>query len=86
MLHIIKQEFTKSSLVLSLSIILVIGALLQILSASFFVDNDNLHIKFLKFMQKTMVVEEMMVETVEEMMVETVEEMMVETVEAMMAM
>ena len=48
MLYIIKKEFTKSSLILSLSLILVIGALLQILSASFFVDNDNLHIKIPK--------------------------------------
>jgi hypothetical protein len=48
LLHITNKEFTKSSLVLSLSLILVIGALLQILSASFFVDNDNLHIKIPK--------------------------------------
>ncbi|HET9806626.1 MAG TPA: hypothetical protein VFP49_06940 [Nitrososphaeraceae archaeon] len=41
----IKKEFTKSSLALYLSLILVIGSLLQISSTDFFENNDHILIK-----------------------------------------
>ena len=42
--HIIKEEI-KSSLILSISLILITGSLLQILSTSIFVNNDHTPIK-----------------------------------------
>ncbi len=92
---LLKKEFSKSSLVLYLGLVLVIGSLTQISSTNFFENNDHTLMKITSIyaqdddgggddggggvMAEAMAMEAMMVE-------ETMEAMMVEeTMEAMMA-